>query len=55
LLLAFVRLFFRRPYMQTYGLVHFFSRFVEGLQDPDYSTIDRKVNRIQIDPEKSSG
>jgi hypothetical protein len=38
--------------MQTDGLVHF-SRFVEGLQAPDYSTIDRKVNRLQIDPEKS--
>jgi hypothetical protein len=47
-LLAFVRLLFHQPYRQTEGFVHFLSRFVEGLQAPDYSTIDRRVNRLQI-------
>ena len=41
-LLAFVRLLFHRPYRQTEGFVHFLSRFVEGLQVPDYSTINRR-------------
>jgi IS5 family transposase len=50
-LLAFVRLLFHQPYRQTEGFVHFLSRFVEGLQAPDYSTIDRRVNRLQIDLE----
>lgn len=52
-LLAFVRLLFHQPYRQTEGFVHFLSRFVEGLQVPDYSTIDRRVNRLQIDLEES--
>ncbi len=52
-LLAFVRLLFHQPYRQTEGFVHFLSRFVEGLQAPDYSTIDRRVNRLQIDLDES--
>ena len=52
-LLAFVRLLFRQPYRQTEGFVHFLSRFVEGLQAPDYSTIDRRTNRLQIDLSES--
>jgi len=52
-LLAFVRLLFRQPYRQTEGFVHFLSRFVEGLQVPDYSTIDRRVNRLEIDLDES--
>jgi hypothetical protein len=52
-LLAFVRLLFHQPYRQTEGFVHFLSRFVEGLQAPDYSTIDRRVNRLQISLDES--
>ena len=52
-LLAFVRLLFHQPYRQTEGFVHFLSRFVEGLQAPDYSTIDRRTNRLQIDLSES--
>ena len=51
--LAFVRLLFHQPYRQTEGFVHSLSRFVEGLQTPDYSTIDRRVNRLQIDLDES--
>jgi IS5 family transposase len=42
-----------QPYRQTEGFVHFLSRFVEGLQAPDYSTIDRRVNRLRIDLDES--
>jgi hypothetical protein len=52
-LLAFVRLLFHQPYRQTEGFVHFLSKFVEGLQVPDYSTIDRRTNRLQIDLDES--
>src|SRR5713226_4729605 len=52
-LLAFVRLLFHQPYRQTEGFVHFLSRFVEGLQAPDYSTIDRRVNRLHVDLDES--
>ena len=52
-LLAFVRLLFHQPYRQTEGFVHFLSKFVEGLQAPDYSTIDRRVNRLHVDLDES--
>jgi len=52
-LLAFVRLLFHQPYRQTEGFVHFLSRFVEGLQVPDYSTIDRRTNKLQIGLDES--
>ena len=52
-LLAYVRLLFHQPYRQTEGFVHFLSRFVEGLQAPDYSTIDRRVNRLHVDLDES--
>ena len=52
-LLAFVRLLFHQPYRQTEGFVRArslsLSKYVEGLQVPDYSTIDRRANRLQID------
>ncbi|MDG6987176.1 MAG: transposase, partial [Nitrososphaerota archaeon] len=51
--LAFVRLLFHQPYRQTEGFVHSLSRFVEGLQAPDYSTIDRRVNRLRVDLDES--
>ena len=51
--LAFVRLLFHQPYRQTEGFVHSLSRFVEGLKAPDYSTIDRRVNRLEIDLDES--
>ncbi len=46
--LAFVRLLFRMPYRQTEGFVRFLSRYVEGLKVPDYSTLDRRTNRLDI-------
>jgi len=52
-LLAFVRLLFHMPYRETEGFVHFLSKHVEGLKAPDYSTIDRRVNRLDIDLDQS--
>ena len=51
--LAFVRFIFHQPYRQTEGFVHSLSRFVEGLKAPDYSTIDRRANRLRIDLDDS--
>lgn len=47
-LLAFIRLVFHLPYRQTQGFVTFLSKHVEGLKVPDYSTIDRRVNKLEI-------
>ena len=53
-LLAFIRLLFHLPYRQTEGFVTFLSRYVEGLKEvPDYSTIERRINRLKIDLEDS--
>jgi len=47
-LLAFVRLLFHMPYRETEGFVHFLSKHIEGLKVPDYSTIDRRTNRLDV-------
>ena len=46
--LASMRLLFHMPYRQTEGFVASLSTFVEGLRAPDYSTIDRRMNRLEI-------
>jgi hypothetical protein len=52
-LLAFIRLLFHMPYRETEGFVHFLSKHIEGLQVPDYSTINRRVNRLKISLDES--
>jgi len=55
-LLAFVRLLFHQPALQADGGVRTLPlqvREVEGLQVPDYSTIDRRTNRLQISLDES--
>jgi len=52
-LLAFIRLLFHLPYRQEEGFVTFLSKHVEGLRVPDYSTIDRRVNRLEVSLEDS--
>jgi len=47
-LLMCVRLLFHLPYRQAEGFVTFLSKHVEGLKAPDYSTIDRRVNKLVI-------
>jgi IS5 family transposase len=52
-LLAFIRLLFHLPYRQEEGFVTFLSKYVEGLKVPDYSTIDRRVNRLDVSLDES--
>jgi hypothetical protein len=47
-LLAFVRLYFHLPYRQTEGFVRAMARHVKGLKAPDYSTIDRRANKLDL-------
>jgi len=52
-LLGFMRLLFHLPYRQTEGFTRALARHVEGLQTPDYSTIDRRVNRLNLSLEET--
>jgi len=52
--LAFVRLLFHKPALQAdRGVRPLPLEVREGLQVPDYSTIDRRVNRLEIDLDES--
>jgi len=45
-LLGYVHLLFHLPYRQTEGFLKALRRFDSRFQVPDYSTIDRRVNRL---------
>ena len=47
-LLASIRLLFHLPYRQLEGFTRGLSKYVEGLAAPDYTTLDRRVNRLDI-------
>lgn len=47
-LVAFIRLLFHQPYRETEGFVRFLSKHIDGLKAPDYSTIDRRANKLAI-------
>lgn len=47
-LLGFIRLLFHLPYRQSEGFIRAIAKYVDGLQVPDYSTIDRRVNRLSL-------
>jgi hypothetical protein len=47
-LLCYMRLFFHLPYRQTEGFLRGLRRFDSRVQVPDYSTIDRRVNRLDV-------
>src|SRR2546426_3686378 len=47
-LMACMRLLFHLPYRQAEGFVTFLSEHIEGLPVPDYSTIARRANRLEI-------
>lgn len=51
--LACMRLLFHMPYRQAEGFVASLSKFVEGLNAPDYSTMDRRMNRLEISLDES--
>jgi len=52
-LIAFVKLLYHLPYRQAEGFVTFLSKHVEGLKAPDYSTMDRRINKLNIDLDDS--
>jgi len=41
------------PYRETEGFVHFLSKHIEGLKVPDYSTIDRRTNKLDLNLDES--
>ncbi len=47
LLLAFIRILFHLPYRQTEGFLKTLSRHITGLVAPDYSTLNRRINRLE--------
>ena len=47
-LLGYMRLLFHLPYRQTEGFMKALRRFDSRVQVPDYSTIDRRVNRLDV-------
>src|SRR3989337_3593173 len=47
-LLGYVHLLFHLPYRQTEGFMKALRRFDSRIEVPDYSTIDRRVNRLGV-------
>jgi IS5 family transposase len=47
-LLGYVRVLFHLPYRQMEGFLRALRRFDSRVQVPDYSTIDRRVNRLIV-------
>jgi IS5 family transposase len=47
-LLGYVHLLFHLPYRQTEGFLKALRRFDSRIEVPDYSTIDRRVNRLEV-------
>ena len=46
--LGYIHVLFHLPYRQTEGLLKALRRFDSRIQAPDYSTIDRRVNRLDV-------
>jgi len=53
-LLGYVHLLFHLPYRQTEGFLKALRRFDSRIQVPDYSTIDRRVNRLNVKLDEES-
>jgi len=47
-LLGYMHLLFHLPYRQTEGFLRALRRFDSRIQVPDYSTIDRRVNKLDV-------
>lgn len=47
-LLGSIRNLFHLPFRQTEGFVKALSRFIPSLKAPDYSTVNKRVNRLNI-------
>ena len=48
-LLGFIRFLFHLPYRQTEGFVKALSKYMEGLPAPDYTTLHKRMNRLNVD------
>jgi len=51
--LATLRLLLHLPYRQLEGVLRGLSQYVDGLTAPDYSTLDRRINRLTLDLDDS--
>jgi len=51
-LLSYMRLLFHLPLRQTEGFLKALRRFDSRIQAPDYSTIDRRVNKLDVKLDK---
>lgn len=47
-LLGYMHVLFHLPYRQTEGFLRALRRFDSTIQTPDYSTIDRRVNKLNV-------
>jgi hypothetical protein len=52
-LMACVRLLFHLPYRQAEGFITFLSSHIDGLSVPDYSTMNRRMNKLEVPLEDS--
>jgi len=52
-LLASIRLMFHLPYRQLEGVTRGLSKYVDGLTAPDYTTLDRRVNRLNLNMDEA--
>ena len=52
-LMACIRLLFHLPYRQAEGFITFLSSHIDGLSVPDYSTMNRRMNKLEISLEDS--
>ena len=52
-LMACVRLIFHLPYRQAEGFITFLSSHIDGLSVPDYSTMNRRMNKLEVSLEDS--
>jgi hypothetical protein len=52
-LLGFIRILFHLPYRQLEGFIRSLTKYVKGLQAPDYTTICRRVNKLNLNLEEN--
>jgi len=47
------RILYHLPYRQLEGFIRALAKYVEGLQAPDYTTICRRINKLNINLEET--
>jgi hypothetical protein len=53
MLLGLIRILYHLPYRQLEGFIRALAKYVEGLQAPDYTTICRRINKLNINLEET--